>query len=141
MTSRSSITTDEPYRLYRKTACIHPGEILGEDFLKPMRISQYRLAVSIGVPPRRINEIIHGKRGISADTALRLGMFFTMSADFWMNLQQTYEIAAAAKALGARLEREVTPWEEQQRAAKKSAAKAAARKGAPPKQLRVRKAS
>ena len=65
---------------------IHPGEVLLEDFLKPMQMSQYHLAKAIGVPPRRINEIVHGKRGITADTALRLGYFFSMEAQFWMNL-------------------------------------------------------
>ena len=66
---------------------IHPGEILMEEFLVPMGVTQNRLAVSIGVPPRRINEIVHGKRRITADTALRLGRFYSMSAQFWINLQ------------------------------------------------------
>ncbi|MCY4605619.1 MAG: HigA family addiction module antitoxin [Gemmatimonadetes bacterium] len=86
---------------------IHPGEILFEDFLKPMQISQYRLARAIGVPPRRINEIVHGKRGITADTALRLGRFFRMEAQFWMNLQTRYELETTLEALADRLEREV----------------------------------
>lgn len=71
---------------------IHPGEILLEEFLEPFGISQYRLAQDIGVPPRRINEIVHGKRGISADTALRLSRFFGLSERFWMNLQSRYEL-------------------------------------------------
>ena len=86
---------------------IHPGEILFEDFLKPMQISQYRLARAIGVPPRRIDEIVHGKRGITADTALRLGRFFRMEAQFWMNLQTRYELETTLEALADRLEREV----------------------------------
>ena len=86
---------------------IHPGEILFEDFLKPMQISQYRLARAIGVPPRRINEIVHGKRGITADTALRLGRFFRMEAQFWMNLQTRYELETTLEALADRLGREV----------------------------------
>ena len=86
---------------------IHPGEILLEDFLKPMEMSQYRLAQSIGVPPRRINEIVHGKRGISADTALRMGRFFGMEAQFWMNLQARHDLETTREALADRLEEEV----------------------------------
>lgn len=86
---------------------IHPGEILLEDFLKPMEISQYRLAQSIGVPPRRINEIVHGKRGITADTALRLSRFFQMEAQFWMNLQTRYDLETTREALADRLDQEV----------------------------------
>jgi len=71
---------------------IHPGEILLEEFLKPHAISQYRLARSISVPPRRINEIVHGKRAITADTALRLSLFFGLSDRFWMNLQSWYDL-------------------------------------------------
>ena len=71
---------------------IHPGEILKEDLLDPMGISEYRLARDIGVPPRRINEIVHGTRSITADTALRLGAYFKMSAEFWMNLQNGYDL-------------------------------------------------
>lgn len=71
---------------------IHPGEILMEEFLEPMGISQYRLAKDISVPPRRINEIVHGKRSITADTALRLGRFFGMSPEFWLNLQTHYDL-------------------------------------------------
>ena len=71
---------------------IHPGEILLEDFLKPMQISQYHLAQAIGVPPRRINEIVHGKRGITADTALCLAPAFGTTAEFWMNLQAAYAL-------------------------------------------------
>ena len=86
---------------------IHPGEILLEEFLKPMNISQYRLALDIGVPARRINEIVHGKRSISADTALRLYRHFGMSERFWMNLQARYDIEVEKDRLAGRLEREV----------------------------------
>jgi addiction module HigA family antidote len=86
---------------------IHPGEILLEEFLKPMDISQYRLAKDISVDPRRINEIVHGKRAISADTALRLGRFFGTSARFWLNLQSHYDLELEEMELGDRLEEEV----------------------------------
>ncbi|WP_417216187.1 HigA family addiction module antitoxin [Arthrobacter sp.] len=75
-----------------KIAPIHPGEVLMEDFIKEFGITQNRLAVAIGVPPRRINEIVHGKRGVSADTALRLERYFGVSAQFWLNLQTRYEL-------------------------------------------------
>ena len=86
---------------------IHPGEILLEEFLKPMGISQYRLAKDINVPPRRINEIVHGKRSISADTALRLARYFGLSERFWMNIQSRYELEVEKDKLEGRLEREV----------------------------------
>ncbi len=86
---------------------ITPGEILEEDFLKPMGLSQYRLAKDIGVPARRINEIVKGERAITADTALRLGRFFKMSAQFWLNLQSHYDLEIMEGRLGRRLEREV----------------------------------
>lgn len=73
---------------------IHPGEILAEEYLTPLGVTQHRLAVSIGVPPRRINEIVHGKRRISADTALRLARYFGTSERFWMNLQARYDLEA-----------------------------------------------
>ena len=76
----------------KKLPSIHPGEILIEEFLKPMGLSQYRLAKDISVPPRRINEIVHGKRSISADTALRLGRFFGISPQFWLNLQTRFDL-------------------------------------------------
>jgi addiction module HigA family antidote len=88
-------------------ANITPGEILEEDFLKPMGLSQYRLAKDIGVPARRINEIVKGERAITADTALRLGRYFKMSAQFWLNLQSHYELEIEEDRLGRRLEREV----------------------------------
>ena len=75
---------------------IHPGEILHEEFLKPLGITQNRLAVAIGVPPRRINEIVHGKRGITADTAIRLARAFGTTEMFWMNLQDRYALTKAA---------------------------------------------
>jgi addiction module HigA family antidote len=86
---------------------IHPGEILLEDFLKPMGVSQYRLAKGISVPPRRVNEIVHGKRGVSADTALRLARFFGTSERFWLNLQSRYELETERDRLGDDLLREV----------------------------------
>ena len=92
-----------------KFAPVHPGEILLEDFLEPMGISQYRLAKSISVPARRINEIVHGKRAITADTALRLGMFFRMEEQFWLNLQTHYDLEVARIAAGDRLKAEVEP--------------------------------
>ncbi len=88
---------------------IHPGEILLEEFLKPMEISQYRLAKDISVPQRRIGEIVHGKRAITADTALRLGRFFGMEAQFWLNLQARYDLLKAKNNLAQRLEKEVRP--------------------------------
>ena len=86
---------------------IHPGEILLEEFLKPMGISQYRLAKDISVPPRRINEIVHGKRSISADTALRLGRFFGISPQFWLNLQNRFDLEVTEDLLADRLQKEV----------------------------------
>jgi len=90
-----------------KLAPIHPGEILREEFLEPMGISQYRLAKNISVPPRRINEIVHGKRSITADTALRLGRFFGMSAQFWLNLQTRYNLEVTEDLLEGRLAEEI----------------------------------
>ena len=88
---------------------VHPGEVLLEEFLKPMGLSQNRLALSIGVHPRRINEIVLGKRGITADTALRLGRYFGNSPQFWMGLQADYDLDTAADALGGCLDQEVRP--------------------------------
>ena len=85
----------------------HPGEILEEEFLKPLHLSQYRLAKDLSVPPRRINEIVHGMRAISADTALRLARYFGTSEQFWLNLQTRYDLETERDALGSRLEREV----------------------------------
>jgi addiction module HigA family antidote len=86
---------------------VHPGEVLLEEFLKPMGLSQNRAALDIGVPARRINEIVLGKRSITADTALRLARYFGTSPQFWMGLQKDYELDVAADLLGARLEYEV----------------------------------
>jgi addiction module HigA family antidote len=86
---------------------IHPGEILLTEFLEPVGISQYRLAKDISVTPRRINEIVRGRRAITADTALRLGRFFNMEAQFWMNLQTHYDMEVALEALEDRLDKEV----------------------------------
>jgi len=93
----------------RDFAPIHPGEVLLEEFLLPMGISQYRLAKDISVPQRRISEITQGKRSITADTALRLGRFFGMEAQFWLNLQSRYDLLCAEAELDKRLENEVTP--------------------------------
>jgi len=94
-------------RKKRLLPAVHPGEILLQEFLVPMGLSQYALAQSIGVPPRRINEIVLGKRSLSADTALRLGRYFGMEPQFWLNLQSRYDLDVAKDELGARLEREV----------------------------------
>ncbi len=87
---------------------VHPGEILLEEFLKPMAISQYRLAKDISVPPRRVNEIIHGTRAVSADTALRLSRYFGTSERFWLNLQVRYDIEVEKDRLGDSLSTEVS---------------------------------
>jgi len=88
---------------------IHPGEILLEEFLRPMEISQYRLAKDISVPQRRISEIVQGKRAITADTALRFGKYFGMEAQFWLNLQSRYDLQKAKEDLDKRLDKEVVP--------------------------------
>lgn len=90
-----------------KISPIHPGEILKEEFLDEMGITQYRLAKDINVPPRRINEIVQGKRAITADTALRLGRYFSISPQFWINLQAHYDLEMETDKLGTRLESEV----------------------------------
>jgi addiction module HigA family antidote len=89
---------------------VHPGEVLLEDFLEPLGVTQHRLAVSIGVPPRRINEIVHGKRRISADTALRLARYFGTSDRFWINLQSRYDLEVERDHLGPVLDA-ITPLE------------------------------
>ncbi|MBU4230882.1 MAG: HigA family addiction module antidote protein [Proteobacteria bacterium] len=89
---------------------VHPGEILITEFLEPMGITQYRLAKDIGVTARRINEIVHGRRSITADTALRLGRFFGMEVQFWLNLQTHYDMEVAQEALADRLDTEVHPF-------------------------------
>ncbi len=88
-------------------APVHPGEVLLKEFLEPMAISQYRLAKDISVPPRRINEIVHGKRSVTADTALRLSRYFGTSERFWLNLQTGYDLDIERDRLGDRLEAEV----------------------------------
>jgi addiction module HigA family antidote len=93
-----------------KLSPIHPGEVLLEEFIKPMNLSQNRLAIDIGVDARRINEIVLGKRAVTADTALRLSRFFGNSPQFWMGLQTQYDLDVAEDHLGKRLEREVRPY-------------------------------
>ena len=88
---------------------VHPGEVLLEEFLEPMGLSQYRLAKDLSVPPRRINEIVHGTRSVTADTALRLSRYFGTSDRFWLNLQAGYELDVERDKLGDRLEAEVLP--------------------------------
>jgi addiction module HigA family antidote len=90
-----------------KLAPIHPGEILMEEFLKPMNISQYKLAKDISVPPRRINEIVHGTRAITPDTALRLSRYFGLSERFWINMQTRYDLEIEKDRLQDRLDKEV----------------------------------
>jgi addiction module HigA family antidote len=86
---------------------MHPGEILLEEFLKPLKVSQYKLAKDISVPARRINEIVHGKRSITADTALRLSRYFGLSDRFWLNLQGRYDLELEKDKLNGRIEKEV----------------------------------
>jgi len=92
----------------RKLSPVHPGEVLQEEFLKPLEISQYRLAKEISVPPRRVNEIVHGNRAITADTALRLARYFGTTDRFWLNLQTRYDLEVERDRLGSKLEREVS---------------------------------
>jgi addiction module HigA family antidote len=91
----------------KKVAPVHPGEILVEEFLKPLALTEYRLAKGLRVPARRINEIVHGKRAITADTALRLGRFFRNSPRFWLNLQTGFDLEIEADRLGPKLARDV----------------------------------
>ena len=91
----------------RKMSPVHPGEVLQEEFLAPLNITQYRVAKDTGVAARRINEIVHGTRSISADTALRLARYFGTSAQFWLNLQGHYDLAIEEDKLGDRLDHEV----------------------------------
>lgn len=95
----------------KKIKVIHPGEILEEEFLRPLEITQYRLAKDTNVPPRRINEIVQGTRAISADTALRLGRYFGNSPEFWLNLQARYDLSAASQKLGNILTRHIKIYE------------------------------
>src|SRR5438128_11226408 len=96
-----------PQKPKKRLAPIHPGEVLQADFLDPLGMTQYRLAKSLSVPPRRINEVVHGTRAISADTALRLARFFGTSELFWLNLQAAYDLDIERDRLGSRLAREV----------------------------------
>jgi len=91
----------------KKFAPIHPGEILMEEFLKPLGISQYKLSKDINVPPRRINEIVHGNRSVTADTALRLSRYFNLSERLWLNLQARYDLEVEKEKLHGRIESEV----------------------------------
>lgn len=91
----------------KKLKAVHPGEILQEEFLLPFELSQYRLAHDIHVPPRRINEIVHGLRGMSADTALRLEKYFGTSAAFWMNLQSRYDLEVEKDSSGMQIDRTI----------------------------------
>ncbi|MDP2647154.1 MAG: HigA family addiction module antitoxin [Desulfobacterales bacterium] len=93
----------------RKLSPLHPGEILQKEFLDPMGLSQNKLATALRVPARRINEIVLGKRGVTADTALRLSRYFGMSPQFWLGLQMDYELDIAEDSLEGRIEKEVTP--------------------------------
>ncbi len=104
--SKLPTTTDASSELLE---LVTPGEILLEEFLKPLGMSQYRLARELRVPPRRINEIVHGTRSITADTALRLARFFGTSAQFWLNLQTDVDVRRAQRGLGDTIEREVQP--------------------------------
>jgi len=96
--------------MHDKLAPVHPGDVLLEEFIRPMGLSQNRLAIDIGVDTRRINEIVLGKRAITADTALRLSRFFGNSPQFWMGLQSQYDLDIAQDQLGKRLDREVRPY-------------------------------
>ncbi len=94
-------------RSQRKLVPVHPGEILLEEFMKPLGLSQTRLGRDLGVSPRRINEIVHGKRSVTADTALRLSRYFGTSAEFWLGLQADYDLDTASDRLADRILREV----------------------------------
>lgn len=93
----------------QRLAPVHPGEVLLEEFLEPMALSQYRLAKDIHVPPRRINEIVHGTRGVSADTALRLARYFGTSERFWLNLQAQFDLDVESDRIGDQIEHEIVP--------------------------------
>lgn len=93
----------------KRLAPVHPGEVLLEEFLEPMALSQYRLAKDIHVPPRRINEIVHGTRGVSADTALRLARYFGTSERFWLNLQAQFDLDVESDRIGDQIKHEIVP--------------------------------
>ena len=105
---KSPTITEDGMMAKKKMDPIHPGEILMEEFLEPLGVSQYRLAKDISVPPRRINEIVHGKRSITADTALRLARFFGTTERFWLNLQVRYDLEVEKDRLEDVLDRDVT---------------------------------
>jgi antitoxin HigA-1 len=107
--SKPSTTTKAEKADGGKLTPVHPGEILLEDFLRPLGISQYRLAKALGVPAQRVHDLVHGRRAITGDTALRLARFFGMEAQFWMNLQARHDLEVASDALGDRLDQEVRP--------------------------------
>lgn len=92
----------------QKLPPVHPGEVLLEEFMKPLGLTQYRIAKDMSVPPRRINEIVHGKRAVTADTALRLARYFRTTERFWLNLQARYDLEVEKERLGSRLKREVS---------------------------------
>jgi addiction module HigA family antidote len=108
----------------KKLPPVHPGEVLLEEFLKPLDISQYRLAKDMSVPPRRVNEIVLRKRSVSADTALRLSRFFGTSAEFWLNLQSQYDLDVESDRLGKRLDAEVVQFAPRVELATRASAKA-----------------
>ena len=110
-TKSKSSTTTRRRSAVKVQPPIHPGEVLAEDFLKPLGITEYRLAKGTRVPPRRINEIVHGVRSVSADTALRLGRFFGTSEQFWLNLQGRYDLERERDRLGDTLTKEVEVWD------------------------------
>jgi addiction module HigA family antidote len=118
MKSKSSTTTKPRRRTPERLPPVHPGEVLFEEFLAPMSITQYRLAKDINVPPRRVNEIVLHKRGITADTALRLGRYFGTSEQFWLNLQSEYDLDVERDRLGDRLKAEVVSLRERASEAK-----------------------
>src|SRR5262245_31126801 len=107
MTLRSWIIIRRMNMPRKRLAKVHPGEILAEEFLKPLALTEYRLAKGLRVPARRINEIVHGKRAISADTALQLGRFFRNAPRFWLNLQSSYDLEVQADRLGSKLSRDL----------------------------------
>lgn len=105
-TDLSGVTTG------RRLAPVHPGEVLAKEFIEPMKLTRYKVAKGTGVPQRRIDELCAGTRGVTADTALRLGRFFDVEAQFWMNLQARYDLEVAERESHKRIEREVTPLKE-----------------------------
>lgn len=110
MTLKSPITTKKK-RMPEKIAPVHPGDVLREDFLKPLGMSINKLALSLGVPATRMGEIVHGRRAITSDTALRLARFFDTTPEFWVNMQAGYELEVAKDRFSAIIERTVRPYE------------------------------